>query len=79
MDLSNVKWLKASASGESDGNYIEIAKISGETGGPDHKKGHATLIAMRESKNPDGPILYFTQAEWDAFVAGVKDNEFDID
>ncbi|MEO3782090.1 DUF397 domain-containing protein [Actinocorallia sp. B10E7] len=34
-------------------------------------------IVMKDAKEPDGPVLYFTQAEWDAFVAGVKDGEFD--
>ena len=29
--------------------------------------------------NPDGERLYFTEAEWDAFVLGVKDGEFDLD
>ncbi len=33
--------------------------------------------AVRDSKNPDGPSLSFTAAEWDAFVAGAKDGEFD--
>ncbi|MWK33568.1 DUF397 domain-containing protein [Actinomadura sp. J1-007] len=32
---------------------------------------------MRDAKNPEGPILYFTEAEWDAFILGVKDGEFD--
>jgi len=35
-------------------------------------------IAVRDSKNPAGPVLVFTPAEWDAFVAGAKDGEFDI-
>jgi len=34
---------------------------------------------MRNSGDPDGPKLYFTEAEWDAFVLGVKDGEFDLD
>lgn len=34
-------------------------------------------IVMKDAKEPDGPVLYFTQAEWDAFVLGVKDGEFD--
>ncbi len=34
-------------------------------------------IVMKDAKKPDGPVLYFTEAEWDAFVAGVKDGEFD--
>jgi len=32
---------------------------------------------MRDSKDPDGPKLVFTPAEWAAFVAGVRDGEFD--
>lgn len=34
-------------------------------------------IVMKDAKEPDGPVLYFTEAEWDAFVEGVKDGEFD--
>lgn len=34
-------------------------------------------VAVRDSKQPDGQVLLFTQAEWDAFVGGAKDGEFD--
>ena len=34
---------------------------------------------MRDSKHPDGPVLLFTAEEWDAFVEGAKDGEFDVD
>jgi hypothetical protein len=33
--------------------------------------------AVRHSKDPDGPRLRFTASEWKAFIAGVKDGEFD--
>lgn len=33
-------------------------------------------VWVRDSKNPDGPVLKFTSAEWKAFVAGVRDGEF---
>jgi len=33
--------------------------------------------AVRDSKDPDGPKLVFTRAEWVAFLGGVKDGEFD--
>jgi hypothetical protein len=33
---------------------------------------------MRNSQRPDGPVLKFSHAEWEAFVAGVRDGEFDI-
>lgn len=36
------------------------------------------LIGMRDAEDPDGPVLVFDQAEWDAFVAGAKDGEFDL-
>lgn len=34
-------------------------------------------VGVRDSKNPTGPALVFAPAEWDAFVGGVKDGEFD--
>ncbi|BCB87733.1 DUF397 domain-containing protein [Phytohabitans suffuscus] len=36
-------------------------------------------IAIRDSKQPDGPTLLFTRAEWDAFVGGVHDGDFLFD
>jgi hypothetical protein len=35
-------------------------------------------VAVRDSKNQSGPSLIFTPAEWDAFVGGAKDGEFDL-
>lgn len=35
------------------------------------------LVALRDSKDPDGTALVFTTAEWIAFLSGVKDGEFD--
>jgi hypothetical protein len=34
-------------------------------------------IAVRDSKNPDGPVLRFTRGEFDAWVDGAKKGEFD--
>ncbi|MGH3392563.1 MAG: DUF397 domain-containing protein [Actinomadura sp.] len=42
-----------------------------------HKELGERVIVMRDSKHPEGPVLYFTEAEWDAFIGGVKDGEFD--
>jgi hypothetical protein len=33
---------------------------------------------VRDSKDPLAPVLTFNEAEWDAFVRGVHDGEFDI-
>ena len=34
-------------------------------------------ISVRSSFDPDGPVLSFTREEWAAFVAGVRNGEFD--
>jgi hypothetical protein len=33
---------------------------------------------MRNSRSPSGPVLTFSFAEWEAFLTGVRDGEFDI-
>ncbi|MBF8191430.1 DUF397 domain-containing protein [Nonomuraea sp. K274] len=77
MDLSQARWRKSSFSGDNGGNCVEVAELENAHDGPAHKAGEAKLIAMRDSKDPDGPKLFFTYAEWDAFLKGVKANEFD--
>jgi hypothetical protein len=37
------------------------------------------VVAVRDSKDPDGPKLVFAPAQWDAFAAGVRDGQFDLD
>ena len=64
MDLSQAKWHKSTRSGGS-GNCVEVA---------DNLPG---IVAVRDTKNRDGGTLIFTDAEWTAFVGGVKDGEFD--
>jgi hypothetical protein len=66
VDLTKAVWQKSSRSGPYSDNCVEIAFVDG-------------AIAMRDSKHPDGPVLLFTPAEWDAFVEGAKDGEFDLD
>lgn len=56
-------WFKSSRS-ESVGDCVEVAEIDGG-------------VAVRDSKDPDGPVLWFTRREWAAFVAGVLAGEFD--
>lgn len=58
-------WRKASRSSAQGQNCVEVADL------PDGGR------AVRDSKHPGGPVLRFTPGEWTAFVAGVKDGEFD--
>jgi hypothetical protein len=64
LDLSDAQWLKSTRSGPTVDNCVEVAFVDG-------------AIAVRDAKNPAGPALIFTAAEWDAFVGGAKDGEFD--
>ena len=67
MDLTGVRWRKASYSG-SNGNCVEVG-VKHTTDGD--------VYLVRDTKNPARSLLAFTTAEWDAFTAGVKDGEFD--
>lgn len=64
LNLIGAAWHKSSRS-SGNGNCVEVAVIE-------------DAIAVRDSKDRSGPVLVFTPAEWDAFVAGAKDGEFDL-
>lgn len=66
MDISHLTWRKASHSTSNGGNCVEVAVIP------------PSAVAVRDSKDPDGPKLAFTPDDWRAFVAGVKVGEFDL-
>ncbi|GAA3132431.1 DUF397 domain-containing protein [Streptosporangium carneum] len=74
-DLSKAVWRKATTGADDDGDCVEVAVIDAVDAG--HKAGLGSLYVLRDSKNPDGPKLFFTRSEWDAFVGGVKLGEFD--
>jgi hypothetical protein len=57
-------WTKSSLS-FSHGNCVEVAGL------PDGR------IGVRNSREVTGPILRFTSGEWDAFLGGVRNGEFD--
>ena len=53
--------------------------VTTDTSGAPHKAGEPKLYVMYDAAKPGAGKLYFTEAEWDAFVLGVKDGEFDLD
>jgi len=59
-----VVFRKSSRSG-GQGNCVEVAVTAGG-------------IQVRDSKNTTGPVLNFTESEWEAFTAGAKAGEFDL-
>jgi hypothetical protein len=63
-DIVGAAWTKSSYSGPTGGNCVEVALLP------------AGQVAMRNSRQPDGPALVFTSAEWCAFISGARDGEF---
>jgi hypothetical protein len=53
--------------------------VTTDTSAAPHKAGERKLYVMFDAAKPEAGKLYFTEAEWDAFVLGVKDGEFDLD
>jgi hypothetical protein len=61
---SGYYWIKSSLS-YANGNCVEVASLSdGE-------------IGVRNSRDSGGSILRFTPDEWNAFLGGVRNGEFD--
>jgi hypothetical protein len=63
-DGGTPRWIKSSYS-FSNGNCVEVAHLPG---------GH---VGVRDSKDPQGPVLRFTPEEWNAFIGGARNGEFD--
>ncbi|TYB48433.1 DUF397 domain-containing protein [Actinomadura chibensis] len=63
---SAIQWRKSSRSGGQGGACVEIAEL-------------AAAIAVRDSKDPEGPKLTFDTASWHAFTRRVKSSEFDLE
>lgn len=60
----NVEWRKSTYS-TAQGNCIETASLPG-------------IVAVRDSKDPDGPKLVITLADWRNFTANVKAGRHDL-
>ncbi|MFB4301211.1 DUF397 domain-containing protein [Actinomadura sp. NTSP31] len=62
-DRSTVKWRKASRSAHEGGDCVEVAEI-------------APVVAVRDSKDPNGPNLAFDAPAWRVFMRRVKSEEY---
>jgi hypothetical protein len=57
--MSDLRWTKSSYSGGTGNNCVEIAALP--NGGR----------AVRDSKNPTGPVLTLTSAQWVELIKSV--------
>lgn len=86
MDLSNAVWRKSSRSGDNGGNCVEVATLwrkssrSGDNGGAcvEVVRNLHGVVAVRDSKDPHGPVLTVEPAGWRDFIAEVKAGRHDL-
>ncbi len=70
-------WRKSSRSNANGGQCVEVS-LTGSASPEDAPSTVADrLFLVRDSKDPDGPVLTFTPSEWDAFLTGIKTGGFD--
>ncbi|MBG0830352.1 DUF397 domain-containing protein [Planomonospora sp. ID67723] len=62
--LGAAVWRKSRFSNPS-GNCVELAALPGGA------------VAVRNSRDPHGPALVYTRSDFESFVRGVKDGDFD--
>ena len=69
IDTSRQSWQR---SGNGEGSIeVAVVRLPGVTG------THGEWVLMRVSGDPDGRILVYDRNEWECFLDGVRNGEFD--
>lgn len=66
--MPGVAWHVSSKSDGHGGMCVEAGPLADGSG----------RVAVRHSKAPDGALVVYTHGEWEAFIGGVKEGEFDF-
>ncbi|WP_335986037.1 DUF397 domain-containing protein [Glycomyces sp. MUSA5-2] len=67
-ELAGIRWRVSSRSDSGGGQCVEAGPLSDGSG----------RVAVRHSHHPEGSLIVYTRAEWEAFLGGAKDGEFDF-
>jgi hypothetical protein len=65
MDLSRASWRKSSYSGGGSANCVEVAVLPG-------------AVAIRDSKDPSGPVHVVPAEAFASLIAGIKRGDFEL-
>jgi Domain of unknown function (DUF397) len=66
MEATSLSWRKSSFSGNGGSDCVEVAGNLPRT------------VAVRDSKDPLGPVLAVAPAGWQDFIADVKTGQHDL-
>lgn len=66
LTSSTLRWRKSARSAQGNENCVEIADAG------------SAVIAVRDSKNPDGPRLAFARREMSDLAARIRSGEHDL-
>ncbi|MFA1540610.1 DUF397 domain-containing protein [Actinomadura monticuli] len=64
LDLSSLRWRKSTKSGSEGGTCVEVAEM-------------ASNVAVRDSKDPDGPKLAFGREVFAALASDIRAGRYD--
>ncbi len=86
MESLEWRWRKSSYSGNGGGNCVEVgtawrkSSFSGNGGGTcvEVARDLPRTVAVRDSKDPRGPVLTVESAGWREFIADVKAGRHDL-
>ncbi|WP_344918593.1 DUF397 domain-containing protein [Streptosporangium oxazolinicum] len=67
-ELADVAWHISTKSENGGGSCVEAGPLG----------DGSRRVAVRHSHRPCGEVIVYTRAEWEAFIGGVKDGEFDF-
>lgn len=64
-ERSSVHWRKSTRSGHEGGDCVEVADVS-------------RVVAIRDSKEPDGPVLSFARPAFRALARQIRAGRYDL-
>jgi Domain of unknown function (DUF397) len=67
-ELAGVAWRISTKSENGGGSCVEAGPLA----------DGSERVAVRHSHRPGGAVIVYTRTEWEAFIGGAKDGEFDF-
>lgn len=65
LALTGVRWRKSTRSNEMGGACVEVTAA-------------CSMVALRDSKNPDGPKLFVPPSGWQGLLGVIKSGAYDL-